>query len=74
MKSLELNLPTLGFVVVTRGLLGVGIGLLLSARIPSDRRKAIGLALLGIGAATTIPALMAVRRGLRHDPLSSAAV
>ena len=74
MKSLELNLPTLGFVVVTRGMLGVGIGLLLSSRIPSERRKAVGLTLLGIGAATTIPALMAVRRGLRHDQLSSVAV
>jgi hypothetical protein len=71
MKSLELNLPTLGFVVLTRGMLGVGIGLLLSARMSPERRTAIGLTLLGIGAATTIPALMAVRRGLRTDQLNA---
>ena len=62
MKSLELNLPTLGFVVATRAALGAGIGLLLSSRIPEDRRRAVGLTLVGIGAATTIPALLAVRR------------
>jgi hypothetical protein len=72
MKSLELTLPTMGFVVVTRAILGVGIGLLLSSRIPRERRKAIGLTLLGVGAATTIPALMAVRRGRHHAQLSSA--
>jgi len=74
MKSLELNIPTLGFVVVTRAVLGVGIGLLLSSRIPPERRKSIGLTLLGVGAATTIPALMAVRRGRQQAQLSSAAV
>jgi len=74
MKSLELNIPTLGFVVVTRAVLGVGIGLLLSSRIPPERRKSIGLTLLGVGAATTIPALMAVRRGRHQAQLSSAAV
>ena len=65
MKSLELDLPTFGFVVATRAALGAGIGLLLSSRIPEDRRRAVGLTLVGIGAATTIPALLAVRRGLR---------
>jgi hypothetical protein len=72
MKSLELTLPTMGFVVVTRAILGVGIGLLLASRIPAERRTSIGLTLLGVGAATTIPALMAVRRGRQHAQLSSA--
>jgi hypothetical protein len=35
MNKLVLGLPTLGFVVVTRAALGVGIGLLLSE--PNDR-------------------------------------
>ena len=38
MKSLELNLPTFGFVVATRAMIGAGLGLLLSSRIsePAD--------------------------------------
>lgn len=64
MKRLELNLPTFGFVVVTRAALGVGIGLLLSNRLPPERRRVLGLALVGVGAATTIPAALAVFRGI----------
>lgn len=64
MKRLELNVPTLMFVVATRAALGVGIGLLLSDRLPPERRRALGLTLLGVGAATTIPAALAVLRGI----------
>ena len=68
MKHLELNLPTLVFVVATRAALGAGIGLLLSDRLSPARRRAIGLTLIGIGAATTLPAAMAVLRGVKPDP------
>ncbi len=64
MKSLELDIPTLGFVVVTRGMLGAGLGLLLAPRIPEERRRAVGTLLFAIGAISTIPALLAVRRGV----------
>jgi hypothetical protein len=74
MKNLELNIPTLGFVIVTRAMLGAGIGLLLSARIPEAQRKAIALTLIGVGVVTTIPALFAVREGLQAGRLKSAAV
>jgi hypothetical protein len=60
MKSIDVNLPTLGFVVMTRALLGVGIGLLLSRRLNDEQRKAVGMTLVLVGAATTIPAAMAV--------------
>jgi hypothetical protein len=70
MKSLELDLPIFGFVVITRVALGVGLGLLLAPRIPEERRRTVGLALVGIGAATTIPALLAVRRGVHREKLS----
>ena len=69
MKRLDLNLPTFGFIVSTRAALGVGIGLLLASRIPERRRRATGLALVGIGAATTIPALIAALRGMRTAEL-----
>jgi len=63
MKKLLLNLPTFGFVVGTRAMLGVGIGLLLSDRLSADQRRRIAVTLISIGAATTVPALIAVRRG-----------
>ena len=65
MKQLVLNPPTLGFVVATRAALGGGSGLLLAGRMPESRRRATGRALVGIGAATTIPAAWAVLRSLR---------
>ena len=67
MKSVLLNLPTLGFIVSTRAALGVGIGLLVSERLPGPRRRAIGATLIGIGAATTVPAIMSVLRSLRRS-------
>ena len=63
MKKVLLNLPTFGFVVGTRAMLGAGLGLLLSDRVPAHRRRHIALTLIGIGAATTVPALIAVLRG-----------
>jgi len=58
--NLILTPPLLGFVVGTRAALAFGLGLLLADRIPESRRRAVGLTLVAIGAATTIPAAMAV--------------
>ena len=69
MKRLDLNLPTFAFIVSTRAALGVGIGLLLSSRIPTARRRAVGLMFLGLGVATTIPSLIAAFRGIRTAEL-----
>jgi len=66
MNNLVLNFPTFGFVVATRALLGMGIGLLLADKIPAERRRAVGTTLVAIGAATTIPALIAVTRARRQ--------
>jgi hypothetical protein len=68
MTNLVLNMPTLAFVVGTRAALGVGIGLLLSLRLPESRRQTLGIALFSVGVATTIPAAMAVLRGRRGSP------
>jgi hypothetical protein len=68
MKRLDLNLPTFGFVVATRAALGVGIGLLLADRLPAERRRTVAMSLIALGATTTIPALLAVRRGIKSDP------
>jgi hypothetical protein len=61
--KLTLNLPTFGFVVATRAMLGVGIGLLLSERLPDERRRAVAFTLIAVGAVTTVPAIMAVLGG-----------
>jgi hypothetical protein len=60
MKNIDLNLPTFGFVVMTRALLGMGIGLLLANRLSSEQRRAVGLTLVAVGAATTVPVALAV--------------
>ena len=62
MNKLVLSAPTLGFVVATRAALGVGAGLLLASRLTEAQRRAVGVTLVTIGVATTIPAAMAVFR------------
>lgn len=74
MRNVLLNLPTLGFIVSTRAALGVGIGLLISERLPAERRRAIAATLIILGAATTVPAAMSVMRsvqGSKHREGSS---
>jgi hypothetical protein len=62
MNKLVLSVPTLGFVVGTRMALAIGVGLLLSSKLTDSQRRAVGATLVAIGAATTIPAAMAVFR------------
>jgi len=66
MQKLVLNFPTFGFVVATRAMIGAGLGLLLSDRLKTDRRRKVGATLLAVGAATTVPALFAIFRGRRE--------
>ena len=66
MRELTLRMPTFSFIVGTRAAMAFGIGLLVSQRIPERRRKAIGTALVAIGALTTVPAIRTVADHLRH--------
>jgi hypothetical protein len=68
MQSFNLKPVTVGFLVGTRAALAFGLGLLVASRIPEERRKRIGLALLGLGAATTIPAIRLLRRSRSTQP------
>ena len=54
-QSLQVSVPTLVSVAVTRAMMGVGAGMLLSQRIARKRRRPVGLALLALGAVSTIP-------------------
>ncbi len=60
MKHYSVTLPELALVAATRGMLGVGIGLLLADKLDDKQRKAVGWALLGVGVATTIPLALEV--------------
>jgi len=55
MRQLNLSLPELGLVAMTRAAAGVGIGLLLAGRLSSELRRGLGWGLLALGAATTVP-------------------
>jgi len=57
MKSLNLKPAVLGFVVGTRAALAFGLGMMVAERIPEPRRRKIALTLIGLGAATTLPAV-----------------
>ena len=55
MREAHVTFPELGLVAGTRVALGVGLGLLLSDRLPTDARRAAGWALALVGGLTTIP-------------------
>jgi hypothetical protein len=55
MREHLVTLPDLALLVGTRAVLGTEIGLLLAGRLNDDQRRAIGWALLTVGAISTIP-------------------
>jgi hypothetical protein len=55
MRHIDIPLHELAFVAATRGIAGVGIGLLLSDQLRPEARRAVGWTLLGLGALTTVP-------------------
>lgn len=69
MKETTLSLPELMLVAATRGILGVGVGLLIANRLSESQRRPLGFALLGIGAFTTVPLALEIlnRRRVRQE-------
>jgi putative Mn2+ efflux pump MntP len=64
-KRISLALPEIGLIAMTRGALGVGIGLLLSNGLEKNARRSAGLALLAVGVLTTIPIVLRLRNELK---------
>jgi hypothetical protein len=63
----NLSFPLFALFGLTRGLGGIGAGLLLADRVARKRRRKLGMTLFGIGAASTLPLIFAfVRRNRRH--------
>jgi hypothetical protein len=66
MKDFVLTPPKIGFIVATRAALAFGVGLLVSRKLSDRRRRRLGAALIGFGAATTVPAALLLRRSRRR--------
>jgi hypothetical protein len=60
MKKRKLSIPEIALIASTRGMLGAGIGFLLSRKLSKDQRRGIGWTLVVVGAVTTIPLIMTV--------------
>jgi hypothetical protein len=70
MSTLVLETRDFGFIVGTRAALAAGIALLAGTSLSEEQRRIIGTTLLGIGLATTVPAIKAVIRGRRQSQRS----
>lgn len=69
MQDRRIKIPELALIAGTRGMLGFGLGLLLSERLRPRRRRTVGWTLFLIGAASTIPlAARLFRRSHNHEP------
>lgn len=66
MRQRAVFVPELALIGATRGMLGLGIGLLVANRLAKDRRKLVGTVLVLVGALSTIPLAMRV---FRREPL-----
>lgn len=69
MRTVTLSVPLLGLVIATRAALAAGLGLLLADRLSWPRRRAVGLALVGVGVTTTIPLAQWVLRRNRRPQI-----
>ena len=68
MRDVNVSIPEMIFVALTRGMAGVGIGLLASDCVKPVARKPIGWTLFAIGALTTLP-IAATLLGRARRPL-----
>lgn len=55
MKTVDLSLLEVGFIAATRGMAGIGIGLLAGDHLSSTQRRTLGWTLFAVGALTTVP-------------------
>jgi hypothetical protein len=55
MKTTTLTFPELILIAGTRGILGAGLGLLISRRLTDEQRATAGFVLTAIGILTTFP-------------------
>jgi hypothetical protein len=73
MRETRISLPMLALVGATRGMLGVGIGLMIARKLGRKQRFTVGSALAAVGALATIPLAIKVFRGARTDQAAAKA-
>ncbi len=66
MRTATVRAPDVMLLVGTRMALGIGIGLLVASRLDERVRKGAGVALLAVGALTTVPILLNMRASSRE--------
>ena len=64
-QRVNITVPEIALIGMTRVALGIGLGLLLSNTLKKRARRAAGLALLAVGAVTTVPLALRIRDELR---------
>ena len=62
LKVKSLSLPEIAIFAATRGVIGLGAGLLLADKFRKPNRKTIGWSLLLSGIASTVPIAMHLRK------------
>jgi hypothetical protein len=70
MRDVTVSVPEMFFVAITRGLAGIGLGLIASEYVRPEARRPIGWGLLAIGLATTVPIAATLIGRVRHPMLS----
>ena len=65
----NVSVSLIALIGATRAIAGAGIGLLLSDHLNRHNRRRVGMALLGLGALSTIPLVLTVFRRSHHDEM-----
>jgi hypothetical protein len=60
MKRFEVTVPEVALVALTRGMGGIGIGLLAAGTMRARTRRIAGMALLAVGVLSTIPLVLQI--------------
>ena len=61
-KRVELPVPEIGILAVTRAMLGAGVGLMVAEKLSERQRRVIGRTLFLIGVLSTIPLVKDIAR------------
>ena len=64
-KKVNIAVPEIALVAVTRVILGIGVGLLLSGALKKRGRRAAGLTLFMVGVISTVPLALHLRDELK---------